>query len=162
MKILIALIALIAFTGCAGTFGATAPERPRTSWFEPRDTALETAWVATSALTACDSAGTIWSTNFGAYNRVTSPGMVLGERNPMVTALLGDHPGPAAFVVSGLVTIGASYAVTRAPLPRWVRWTLLGGLGAVESFAVAANARYAGACGLAGVTDMPLSMPGAR
>ena len=110
-------------------------------------------------LTACDVAGTLGSTNMGRYDRETRPGYVLGESNPILQATpgIGARPSVAAMVIAPALATAATYSVTRAPIPKWLRWSFFVAVAAVESYTIAGNARWgAGACGLAGT-----SYPGA-
>lgn len=159
MRALVVVVALLA--GCAGTFGG---ERRDASWWAPRDTALEVAFAGTVALTACDVGGTLGATNMGRFDRETRPGYVLGEANPILQAVpgIGAKPSVAAMIAAPALATAVSYAVTRAPLPRWARWTWLGVVTAVEAWAVANNAQWSGACGVAATRYPAGASPAAR
>lgn len=152
----IAIVVALLLSGCAGTFGGPG----RGSFFQPRDTALELAWAATAALTACDVGGTLGSTNMGRYDRPGSkPGYVLGEGNPILQAMpgFGERPSVTALIAGPAAATAASYAVVRSPLPTWARWGWVGIVAAIEGYVVVGNARWAGACGVVG-TSYPIQM----
>lgn len=148
--LVIAIAWICAAAGCAGTFGGEH------HWLAPRDSALEVAWGTVTVLAACDTAGTVWTSHGGAYDRQTAPGKVLMERDPVLTAIpgVGERPGPAMLIAGNAALNAANYGATRAPVPRWARWAWFGVLAGVETFAIASNARYTGACGLAGQRDL--------
>lgn len=117
-----------------------------------RDTGLEIAWAGTTALTACDVGGTLAATNMGRYDRMTRPGYVLGEADPVLQAMpgIGSRPSVAAMVLAPAAATALSYAVTGASIPRWLRISWFVAVAAVESITVARNAQWSGACGVAG------------
>jgi hypothetical protein len=145
------IVALLVLGGCAGTFGG--------GQLAPRDTALEIGWGVVTALAACDTAGTVWASHGGAYDRQAAPGTHLAERDPVLSMIpgVGAHPAPSVLIGGNVVINGLNYLTTRAPVAPWLRWTWLALAGGLETFAAVSNSRYVGACGIAGQRAMPIA-----
>lgn len=137
---IVLILALTAIAGCAGTWGG--PDRPRAGYVTP-------LYVASSALVACDAGQTLWMSHGGRYDRMSRPGYQLAEMNP----ILGREPSQGLLVGIALANVVGGYAVLKAPVPDWLKGLWFGAITAVESYTVAGNAKWTGACGVVGTRE---------
>lgn len=137
-----ALVTLALLTAaCSGTWGSSGRSTHH---------ALAAGYGVTTALLACDVAGTVWMSHGGRYDREAGHGFRMAETNP----LLGHEPDPTLLVGIGVAvaTIGGVLLQSER-VPTWAKAAWFGAVGVVETYAVAQNAPLVGACGLAGTSE---------
>ena len=131
---------------CSGTWGGPTD---RTTWHRH---AITASYVAAATLSVCDSAGTIWMSHGGRYDRASltpgHEGWALAESNP----LLGREPPR---VLIGLAALGAAAGgwalLTADSVPAWIKGIVFGGWIAVEGAVNVANNQHGtGVCGVIG------------
>lgn len=97
--------------------------------------ALTSAWAVTSAVVVLDLCTTIDASNGGKWDRMTRPGFMLAEVNPM----LGSAPSMTTLGVATASTLVINAAVLLLPLPRWIQYSWFGAVGVADSAVVAGN-----------------------
>ena len=135
--------------GCSGTWGApTHPGAP--AWHHQT---LDTMFVAGVALTACDSAGTIWMSHGGRYDRISplKDNSTLAESDP----LLGQAPSRLLLGAAAIGTAVVDWLILRSEVvPGWLKATWLSGVIVVEGTMNVQNNRFGtGVCGVAGTNS---------
>ena len=107
-------------------------------------TQVKVATVATDVLISCDIGQTLYASDYGKWDRFSRPGYVIRETNP----LLGSTPSLRILIPAWVGAIGITTAIGFLHLPLWLQDTFLGTIGAVESYMVVNNYRFAGVCGI--------------
>lgn len=113
-----AIVLAMVLTGCAGSF-----ERH----------ARYAATAAVIGLIACDVGQTYKDADGGRWDIMPAPGDRVVEGNPV----LGQEPPPGLLVLDFELS-AALTAWVGTKTPRWVAWTYLGIVGAVETYIVTA------------------------
>lgn len=133
----IALLAILAVTGCAGTFGGPAGRHRAATW------TTRGLMIEAEAAELCDRGQTLYMADGGAYDRTDGHARLV-ERDPV----LGTNPSPgkidAAFVVA-MVGIAAIEV-----LPRKAGLPVAAVIAGVETISVVRNAREIRATGARG------------
>lgn len=116
------------------------------------------AYAASSALVACDVGQTLWASDGGAWDRMSSRGNPIGELNPV----LGHNPSPSLLAAIPVAYALVGYAIDRSSLPSWAKIAAFGGVTAAEAYTVAGNVarESSGACGVVGTRSHGVSAVG--
>lgn len=100
--------------------------------------------VTAGVMSACDWGQTLYASDHGRWDRPgATPGSVQRELNP----LLGATPSVGELDGVFLGDEIAITAATAAPLPRWLKYAILGAAAAAETYMVATHWGSAGGCG---------------